>query len=157
LILVSDLHLADSRDRSSFDDVTFLRGVHACVKACPDGEKPTLVLLGDIFELLKSTRWLLGNIRPWHPPTPKLAEVAVLILDEIARLYPAFFDGLRELHDTGQIELVYVPGNHDALLADEGGGPTRAKLRALLPVQGSGEEPWRATYPDAAHGVYAEH
>lgn len=157
LIFVSDLHLADSRDRSSFDDQAFLREVRTCLQTCPADDKTTLVLLGDIFELLKSTKWLDADVRPWHLPSEKLAEVTVSILDGIGLQYPAFFAGLCELNAAGQLDLIYVPGNHDGLLADEAGGLARAKLRAMLPVQGVGDADFEPNFPDAAHGVYSEH
>jgi UDP-2,3-diacylglucosamine pyrophosphatase LpxH len=157
LIFVSDLHLVDSFDRVTLDSETFLRELKACVALCAPGECPTLVLLGDIFELLKSSRWLTTGVRPWHPVSQELKNLTVSILQGIYDRNPLFFEGLNNLHRDAKLQLVYVPGNHDGLLSDEGGAMARALLRRLLPVQGRGEEPFDSDFQRAEYGVYAEH
>lgn len=148
--------MADSREHSSFDDEAFLREVRACMQKCPSGDKTTLVLLGDIFELLKTTAWFDTTRRPWHPHSEEVASITCSILDKIARQYSYFFCEIHKLCRSGELDLVYVPGNHDALLAGGRNGSARGRLRDLLGLKG-GEAHFESSFQDAAHGVYAEH
>src|SRR5258706_15457271 len=66
LIIVSVLHLADHPRRTSFDAATFIRELTAQVNLCPKGDNAKLILLGDVFELLKTPRWHEMDLRPWH-------------------------------------------------------------------------------------------
>jgi UDP-2,3-diacylglucosamine pyrophosphatase LpxH len=63
LIFVSDLHLVDHPRRASFQALPFLRAIDSIVGQSDFREDPvTLVLLGDIFEVLKS-----ADRRPRNP------------------------------------------------------------------------------------------
>ena len=116
IIFVSDLHLADRVERSPMSVRRFLdtleetagrsvrRGVHSLV----------LMLLGDIFELLGSEKWLDTDVRPWNQDSAGQADVLASIFEAISVAHSEFFDGLNQLvSDYSDMQLQYVPGNHD--------------------------------------------
>jgi UDP-2,3-diacylglucosamine pyrophosphatase LpxH len=92
LIAISDLHLDDGTCGKSLSADTFhifrkrLEELAYSASLRTDGkyrplESIDLLLLGDIFELINSTRWLkekpgeIGYVRPWsNPAQPELAE-----------------------------------------------------------------------------------
>ena len=105
LILVSDLHLADDPIRASFDAVTFLRELAAQLDQCPEGDTARLVLLGDVFELLKTARWRDTPLRPWHPHSDELGAEVAAIARAIIAANDAFFAGLRQLQATRGLQV----------------------------------------------------
>ena len=156
LIFVSDLHLADHPQRGSFATKAFLRELTIQLGARPKDDTCTLVLLGDVFELLKAGVWLTAVARPWHPPAQSVADTALQSLRDVKTNNEAFFEGLAKLRESDDLRVVYVPGNHDRLLASDNGGAARAELRKFLDIPGS-EEPFDPTFTDLDHGVHAQH
>lgn len=139
----------------------------------------TLVLLGDIFDLLRTERWFedrRGNPvplqeRPWASPdalraggqNPRALARARLIVDEIIEKNEDGLAALRgdttPLPEGVRVRRVYVPGNHDRLyLHDE---DLRARmLTALGAVDGAslgdpGYSLHKIELPD--HGLIARH
>lgn len=161
LIFVSDIHLADHPSRGSFRPGPLFSAIRVKVKeAAARGDRTTLVLLGDIFELIKSSKWPQSGVRPWHHPDQSLLDTATEVLRAI-RAEPAnapFFDEIRALQVEHGIGLRYLPGNHDGLLSDAACGPLRQLLRESLPgLQGAGTDEFDIRFVDADHGVIAEH
>ena len=161
LIFVSDLHLADHPDRSSFKAEPMFRAIRSAVaEAKTHGDSVKLVLLGDIFELLKSGVWFEKKVRPWSPPGRDLKFAAWRVLRRIYRepQNKLFFEELQVLREESGVELDYCPGNHDGLLADKDVPGLRARLRRMIPgLPGVGDEPFSPTFIDEAHGVVSEH
>lgn len=159
LIFVSDLHLVDHPGRASFKVPPFLGVVRSIAERNDNRDDAiTLVLLGDIFELLKSDAWHRHSIRPWSMPGAQLSAVTCEILRGIRRENPDFFVGLCELQQDHGVSLAYLPGNHDALVGDPEVSGVRSLLRSLLPgLDGDGEQPFALMLLDEEHGVYAEH
>lgn len=161
LIFVSDLHLVDHASRATFESAPMFEAIRSRLKDHPVGDDPVkLVLLGDIFELLKSGVWLKRDIRPWSAPTRELWVAAAEILrDIVAEPSNAhFFEQLQRLRSDFNVELEYIPGNHDGLLADEECRGLRQLLRNLVPgLPGKADEAFRDWVADEAHGVVAEH
>lgn len=155
LIFVSDLHLADHPYRGSFDAEAFLTEVDTHLRRSSTQDPCTLVLLGDIFELLKAGAWLGSEHRPWHAHSPALEDLVADILKTIHDNNRLFFDGLSALKSNG-LRLVYVPGNHDGLLASTSGAKARALLRSYLELEG-GDAAFESALDDADHGVHAQH
>ena len=154
LIFVSDIHLTDDLRRASIQTDALLSAVRSAMKRSV--EKPTLILLGDIFELLRSDLWIQDDLRPWLTPDDRLIETTRRITARIIHANSEFFEGMRDLAQDGA-SLVYLPGNHDRLLAEDVGAKARALLRTELPLQGVGEALFQTPFPDAMHGVHAEH
>lgn len=160
LLFVSDLHLADRLEASPADVPALLAALEACLtRAFGRGvERAKLVLLGDIFELLKSESWLESSARPWLEPTAESERIVDGIFAAIAREHAAFFAGLRALTVRFPgLELEYLPGNHDREMGTAAGAGARAELRRLLPLPGSGSEPFPSLLLDPEHGVLAKH
>jgi len=156
LILVSDLHLADDPMRASFDVDAFLREVNSQIQHCPVDDQVTLVLLGDVFEFLKTARWLEVALRPWHPHSSELENFVTSIAQAIVAANEKFFGGLRGLQQSSELRICVLPGNHDGLLANESGAGARAVLRSALGLGGD-VEPFPSTFSDSSHGVWAQH
>lgn len=73
-----------------------------------------IVLLGDIFEILKSRRWIDQNLRPWDAYTTAHKDTVTDIFKSIVDVNHELFDELRNLrHKYSFVEIIYVPGNHD--------------------------------------------
>lgn len=154
ILIASDLHLTATPRKSSIDVAAFLRAVEAEV-ACQPAK---LVLLGDIFEFLKSELWLQKNLRPWHQQNNEIIEAALEILEGIHDHNRAFFDSLNSLCDSGKLSLIYTPGNHDGLLAHDWCGPVRKRLREMLCLGSEGEGPFASMFAGfQTYGLYAEH
>ena len=159
LIFVSDLHLVDDDRRSTFHVDSFLQRVEDCIRRCQRGsdEPIGLVLLGDIFELLKSSTWHQRGIRPWDAPSDTLSCQVVDVLRGIIGANPEFFSGIRHLAATHACSVQYLSGNHDALLNGEAGKDARRLLREALPLGGLGDAPFAPFLIDLDHDVVAEH
>ena len=146
LVVISDLHLTDGTSGSTISAGAFhllverLANLAASASARADGsyrpiEQIDLVLLGDVLDVIRSTRWLDGEVRPWDDPqSPQLAATVSNITAEILRRNEAALGMLRAMAQ-GSIRLTpatqmgrvaatsesvpvpvrihYVVGNHD--------------------------------------------
>jgi UDP-2,3-diacylglucosamine pyrophosphatase LpxH len=143
LVIISDLHLTDGSSGETVHQGTLrvfrerLRNLAYAASWRADGkyrpiEEMNIVLLGDILDALRSSKWLeegTGNpssVRPWDDPR---SEAFVQKVDAITKAILArnaiFFTMLRELQRTS---LISIP------LATENGRPTRV-------AQGAGSLP----------------
>lgn len=156
IIVISDLHLADTRaysldiDRSNLNlpgrvYKSFFREIADSIK---EGhvEHIDLVLAGDIFELTRSPMWHRDDLRPYvhnqaileNSPT----EQRILdILDAIST-NTKVKDTLKVLSCLSQvfnlpIRIHYIPGNHDRLA--NATRRIRSKVRELLSIDGGDE------------------
>lgn len=79
LVIISDLHLTDGTSGTTIDSNAFsifryrLRDLAYAASWRKGGkylpiEDLNVVLLGDIFDLIRSTKWLEGAVRPWDNP-----------------------------------------------------------------------------------------
>ncbi len=154
LVLVSDLHLTDGSTARNVNPEAFslMASLIRDTAARRGAAEIHLVLLGDIFDLVRSDYWLRRRIppddRPWGgPPDPRtgihsdgaMAErqfAAVLegILDtDTAR---ALALALESLADPGRPLLVtYVVGNHDRILWNFPG--LRTRITRAFPAIGT--------------------
>lgn len=167
LIFVSDLHLA-SGDFNVTMDVSRLFDVLSGLleKGIQRGvEDATLVLLGDIFEILKARQWIEPpELRPWQEASDAHREKVTEIFTEVEKANRAFFDGLLAMADRFPfLRLVFVPGNHDRQLNEPVGRDARARLQELLPLQQPEGERYRggeifaSRFEDREHAVLARH
>src|SRR5438046_176383 len=99
LVFVSDLHLTDenfppavpvNRLTEAIDDIMQRGKVGGSRYA-------TLVLLGDIFEIIKSPRWLEDDVRPWDSVTEVHRKTVTNIYMSIVRANEPFFKWLETL------------------------------------------------------------
>lgn len=160
ILLVSDLHLADTSRASTIRLDVFLQEIRNAIKlASMCGVKSIqLVLLGDIFEILKSKRWLVQEVRPWESNTPKHESTVASIVGGIIDINRDFFDGLNELGERRRpkVQVLYVPGNHDWPLRTNMGGTARQMLQTKVP-----SVPWEryfaSSFLDEEHKLIAKH
>lgn len=160
LVFVSDLHLADSELNSSADTLALGNRLNEIVSqtVIRSSETVRIVLLGDIFELLKSEEWITANVRPWEPVSTLHRQTVGKIFDEICTLHSVFFNRLRKIKESYPIvEYVYVPGNHDRPLNTQMGDSARRRFREILPVQGNDSQLFVEDFVDSRHRVIAKH
>ncbi len=146
LVVISDLHLTDGTSGATISADAFrllaerLGELAASASARADGsyrpiERIDLVLLGDVLDVVRSTRWLTAAVRPWDDPqSPALAEMVGAIIGNILRRNEAALGVLRSLSQglvrlppAGQlsrraavgetvpvpVRIHYMVGNHD--------------------------------------------
>ncbi|HYL78738.1 MAG TPA: hypothetical protein VEU96_31395, partial [Bryobacteraceae bacterium] len=127
-VFVSDLHLTDGTIGVSVPDGELVHRLLEPLEQRSKTESIDLVLLGDIFELLRSTEWEAlwvapHYIAPWtsmsvdftnFPPAAK--ECSVRILKKIVSRYPEFSKRLKSLIEQGNVRTHFVPGNHDFMV-----------------------------------------
>jgi UDP-2,3-diacylglucosamine pyrophosphatase LpxH len=156
-VFVSDLHLSDGTLGTSVRENELIRHLLEPIAAGP----PTrLVLLGDVFELLRSEAWTPG-VEPWKGvsagftnfPTLVREKVELITAAIIAR-YPKFSARLRSLVAEKQVDPVYVPGNHDYML--QLAPNARLAVRRFLSLPESSER-FETYYYDRSTSVYAVH
>lgn len=71
------------------------------------------MLLGDIFELLKSETWLDTGLRPWEPLTKDHLAAVNKIFNSICSANEDFFSGMRYIQTKyPNLQIAYIPGNH---------------------------------------------
>ena len=134
LVFLSDLHLADATQHSTIDLQKLVSALREVVRRALEQESTSIriVLLGDIFEILKSRVWLDRGLRPWQPSTSAHVDAIDAILEAIHSHNRPFFEGLTSLHqETSGLALHFVPGNHDAPLNTDMGRKARLRLRRV--------------------------
>ena len=159
ILFLSDLHVADDPRRNTLDIKALLEALEGQLAANTQDVdcNPKLILLGDIFEMLKSDVWFELDTRPWSSDRTKVLAATVEIMNRIVRSNSGFFDGLRRLQTKFALEITYVPGNHDALMGEANHSEARSILRNALTLSGAGGDKFNSHVIDLAHGVFALH
>ena len=118
LAVVSDLHLTDGTtgpfnvNPDAWD--IFFEAVTRKRKRSGRDHGLTVVLAGDILDLLRSTVWLEGQARPWS--SVGLEEAALRILRGVLEANADSLGRLRDYVRRNGASVVYVLGNHDRLV-----------------------------------------
>jgi UDP-2,3-diacylglucosamine pyrophosphatase LpxH len=123
LCFISDMHLTDQTlapnvPKKALD--TFIEKI----KELSEREKTVdLIMLGDIFDILRSSEWLfmlsgetivpVEGISPWDSIDDPIERTVSRILEGIKREYGGFFNQLKEIEN---VNVTWVPGNHDRLI-----------------------------------------
>lgn len=159
ILIVSDIHLADTAERETVDLKSLCATIRAEAARAKDKKHPfKVLLLGDIFEILKSRLWHTNGVRPWDSCTSRHIETVSEIFEKIATVNAAFFAVLRALPDmAGEGEVVYVPGNHDWPLNGKMGGPARRHLIDVAGLRHQGGGPFPYVFTDVDHSLWASH
>ncbi len=124
LIFLSDAHLTDGSSGETIKPTAFkifadqLRKLAETVSPL---QEVRLVLLGDIFDIIRSSRWLNTTVRPWDTESPDQRKVVQDILNEILtanKSLLAVFGELRDYFNDKSVpfEIDYIIGNHDWLI-----------------------------------------
>lgn len=163
LVFLSDVHLTDGSSGETIKSTAFRIFVEN-VRKLVDTLRPQLpeeirlVLLGDIFDIIRSTKWLSVKNRPWDDAGPKQEEIVLQILDGILSKNKdslAELQGLREWSTNKGIpfDITYVIGNHDWLINRY--SSCRKSVAKALGIAESGPFPSELSEPD--YKVFARH
>ncbi len=160
LVFVSDLHLTDESFPPAIPVARLIQAVTSLFEQAKARgvEQARLVLLGDIFEIIKSPKWLASDLRPWDSPVTNAHRDRVEeIFDSICLANPSFVDWLKSLPTLFPfVSLCYIPGNHDLAINTDMGLKIRPKLRAIL-SQTAGTDAFDTKLVDPDHSVLAVH
>jgi UDP-2,3-diacylglucosamine pyrophosphatase LpxH len=163
LVFLSDVHMTDGSSGETIKPTAF-RIFSENVQKITDTLKPKppeemrLVLLGDIFDIIRSTKWLTVDVRPWNDAGPKQEAIVQQILDGIITNNKdslAELRGLREWAGKKNIPfgITYVIGNHDWLVNRY--PACRKAVAAALGISGSNPFPSQLFEP--GYKVFARH
>jgi UDP-2,3-diacylglucosamine pyrophosphatase LpxH len=124
-VFISDLHLTDGTSGETIKAGAFKLFADQLEKLVQDvnAKELKIVLLGDIFDVIRSTKWLNldAKIRPWAPAGSKQEAAVQSIVTDILqqnRDSLGYLNDLRQFAAEKKIlfELQYVIGNHDWLI-----------------------------------------
>ena len=117
LVIISDLHLTDGSSGSTISAGAFhllaerLSDMAVRASSRADGsyrpiERIDLLLLGDVLDVIRSSRWLQHSIRPWdNPHAPETFSVVSRITNDILRQNAESLGVLRQLATEGAIQI----------------------------------------------------
>lgn len=175
LVCISDLHFVDGSAGEHnlshrafeyfFEDV-------AAIAAKPSNniKELKIVLLGDIFDLLRTEGWFDYPVdeRPWGAKESAIEVHALTLFDAITehpenrQTFQIFRQGVADLEGKCRLDagarLYYVPGNHDRLCNRY--RSLRQKVCDCLGIPPAWHDPAKFfphTYEDPAYGVFARH
>lgn len=142
IVVLSDLHFQDTATSgpaqsptanvtpAAFDQLW--RQLEVMAERAGASEPLTVVLNGDILELLRSEQWLEDGSRPYNfagplhePALRTAARIGSAVLRENER-------ALLALRGRGDAQFVFVYGNHDRLLRHDALAGVRARFAELL-------------------------
>jgi UDP-2,3-diacylglucosamine pyrophosphatase LpxH len=174
LVCLSDIHFTDgSAGKHNIDadafDLIFERITKRAEKA--ETEKVTLLLLGDIFDVLRSEAWFGAGVaetdKPWaikNQNTANMTKILDGILTTMGTENAESFKHFRELAGRLEsskakiqdLEIIYIPGNHDRELLCHPALLTKAMgfMGATLNPAATGS---RHLFTDKQYGVLARH
>ena len=154
LVFVSDIHLTDALHNASIPRADTFERFWTRIRAAR-GERPAqMCFVGDLFDIVRSPSWFLGDLRPYDEPGPALAARVESIVDDVLIREEAFFSAIRKRVTSGELVVHYVLGNHDRLLRHSKNA--RRKIwRALTGMDEDVEFPDEKIFPD--HAVLAYH
>jgi UDP-2,3-diacylglucosamine pyrophosphatase LpxH len=132
LVIISDLHLNDGTTGAAIHPGAFqifaerLSDLATRASWRTDGryrpiDHMELVLLGDVFDIIRSRRWLQSGTRPWEDPqSPKIAESVSSIVDAVLDRNRDAINVLRSLYGEGAIHIPPVGQSGTPLYGVEG-------------------------------------
>jgi UDP-2,3-diacylglucosamine pyrophosphatase LpxH len=175
LIFISDLHFVDGSAGEHnlsprafeyfFDDLVAIAN-----KPSNEIKEIKIVLLGDIFDLLRTTNWFgyPVNERPWGTNEQAIEVHALTLFDSItdhpenSQTFRLFRQRIADLQIKCRLDteprLFYLPGNHDRLINRY--SRLRQKVCNCLGIPPAWHDPqdlFPHTYEDLAYGVFARH
>ena len=175
LVFISDLHFVDGSAGEHnlshrafeyfFEDVAAI-----AAKSSNKIKELKIVLLGDIFDLLRTTNWFSYPVaeRPWGTDEHAIEVHALTLFDAItdhpenSQTFRLFRQGMADLQIKCSLatepRLFYLPGNHDRLCNRY--SSLRKKVCDCLGIPPAWHNPadlFPHTYEDLAYGVFARH
>jgi UDP-2,3-diacylglucosamine pyrophosphatase LpxH len=156
-VFVSDLHLSDGTIGSSVSEADLIQYL---LRPVAVAAPVRVVLLGDIFELLRSALWK-EVIDPWSgvgvgfKDFPKPASQCVeRVTAGILSRYSEFARQWKDLVTAEKVLPVYIPGNHDFMLQLSPSARNQVRRFFSLPESG---KPFKDYYYDRETAIYAVH
>ena len=163
IVVVSDLHFQDTATSGPSQHATanvtaaafeqLWRQIDVLAERAGAADAITVVLNGDIIELLRSERWLDEGSRPYNfvgaldaAALQTASNIGAAVLRENAPALAA----LRGRHD---VNFVFVYGNHDRLLRHEALSGVRARFAELL----GADVRFVDSYRDERHRLVVQH
>jgi UDP-2,3-diacylglucosamine pyrophosphatase LpxH len=146
LVIISDLHLTDGTSGETIRTGAFEAFRERLRDLAYDAswrdedryvplEQVELVLLGDILDVIRSTRWCGAppGVRPWGDPSDsRVSDVVKRITSDIIANNKGSLDILRSLHDP---KVLSVPSSEEGSDAAVGSGGLRSNERVQVPVR----------------------
>ncbi len=154
LIFVSDIHLTDALHGTKVSKHETFQRFWERIRVSRGKRPATLCFVGDLFDIVRSPQWFEGSQRPYHEMSPAMSLVVESIIDRVLEREAGFFDALREKVESGALQIQYLLGNHDRLLALV----PKARRKIWQAMTGEDREvefPSEMEFPD--HGVLAYH
>ncbi|HEX8961278.1 MAG TPA: hypothetical protein VF775_06870 [Geobacteraceae bacterium] len=165
LVFLSDVHLTDGSSGETIRPAAFKLFADNLLKLAETVsplEELRLILLGDIFDIIRSSRWLDGGngVRPWDGPSPQQEEIVGNILRDILTANGASlaeFDRLRDYAGKRGIPfgITYVIGNHDWLVNRYPG--CREMAANALGIPSADAPPFPTELFEPGYRVFARH
>jgi UDP-2,3-diacylglucosamine pyrophosphatase LpxH len=166
LYVISDLHMNDTGMAQCVSDAELV-GFASRVEADCKTQKVTLLLLGDILDLLRSPDWeavwteqksapWMGIGKGFSGFSRNYSEIcAVGIAKKIRQRYSGFAGILKKLVASGQLTVMYVPGNHDYMvqLSEE----LREVFVEFFSLSHDPKKEFQTSYEDQGAKIYAVH
>jgi UDP-2,3-diacylglucosamine pyrophosphatase LpxH len=175
LVFISDLHFVDGSagehnlSHRAFE--YFFADVEDIAKKSTNKIKEIkIVLLGDIFDLLRTEGWFgyPADERPWGANEPSIEVHALTLFDAITdhhenrQTFRLFRQGMADLQVNCSLatapRLFYLPGNHDRLVNRY--STLRQKVCDCLGIPPAWHNPadlFPRSFEDPAYGVFARH
>jgi len=126
LVFLSDVHLTDGSSGETIKPTAFrifAENLRKLADSVSSLEEIRLILLGDIFDIIRSAAWIddTVSVRPWDQAGPAQEKIVAKILQGIItnnRESLAVFSALRAYAQEKNVpfEITYVIGNHDWLI-----------------------------------------
>lgn len=168
-VFVSDIHMTDTDTGGVVSDSHLTSFADRILRIADEQqrEKVTLVMVGDIFDLLRSPKWATlwkeKGSAPWSGMAPKFKQFkksfaetqALEILNDICKRYPQFSAKVRELVKANLLETVYIPGNHDFMV--QLSPDLRQLVVDFLSLTVDPKKAFKTTYENKAASVFALH
>jgi UDP-2,3-diacylglucosamine pyrophosphatase LpxH len=157
IVVVSDLHFGEGRDGSGawhpYEDFRWPAEFAGFLKTIDEDGKGAvdLILNGDTFELLQSSRITCGSI----PDLGCTEAEAMARLQRVLAAHDAEINALGQFARSGSNRVVFVPGDHDVALVFRAVG--RRVASALAAPAGRVEVAAHGYWLSSDGKVYAEH
>ena len=162
LVFLSDVHMTDGSSGETIKSTAFrifaenLRKLADTVKPL---EEIRLVLLGDIFDIIRSTQWLSVPDRPWDNAGPVQEKIVQKILADIIDWNGESLSELRGLRQFAQnkkvpFDITYVIGNHDWLINRY---PACTNMAAAALGIAAVTDPFQSQLFEPGYKVFARH
>ena len=163
LVFVSDLHFVDETagkhniPARAFEMV--LNDLQSHAEKAKSNEV-RLVLLGDIFDLLRTEKWfeVPVNERPWGDQRGKMEKKAIQIFDDIANKNKETFElfgAMKDRFKSMDTDIIFVPGNHDRLCGEI--HDLKKRITKALNLNPDSRLNFKHSYENVDYGVFGRH